>query len=89
MAKRKNKGANAAIGVPSSGGREHVSTSIDEVDNGFVVNVSGEDKKGYFSKRFIASGRPDALRIASTHLAGGKPKGKKKGKNKRIASKQF
>ena len=91
MAKRKkNKGGEVAMATPSSGG--HLSTSIDDVENGFVVNVSGETSgknPSYFSKRFIANSRPDALRIASTHLAGSKKGGKKKGgTKKRIALKR-
>ena len=83
MARKKKSKDVGMQATPSSGGG-HLSTSIDDVENGFVVNVSGEGKKGYFSKRFIASGRPEALRIASTHLAGSKG-GKKKGNKKKIA----
>lgn len=88
MAKRKSKG-NAGMAVPSSsGGRGHMSTSIDDVENGFIVNVSGETSgktPTYFSKRFISPTREGALVIASTHLAGGKKGGKKKGGKKKIS----
>ena len=89
MAKRKkSKGMNAAPSAPSSGGG-HLSTSIDDAQNGFIINVSGEDKKGgYFSKRFISPTRGGALVIASQHLAGSKKGGKKLGKSKRIALKK-
>ena len=77
--KRKSKDAGMQA-TPSSGGG-HLSTSIDDVENGFVVNVSGETTgktPSYFSKRFISPTREGALVIASSHLSGGK-KGKKKG----------
>jgi hypothetical protein len=79
MAKRKkSKGAGMAIGGSPSGSR-HISTSIDEVDNGFIVNVSGEGKNGeYSSKRMIAGDKPSALRIANEFLSGSSRKGGKK-----------
>jgi hypothetical protein len=89
MAKRKkSRGANQAIASPVGG--RHISTSIDEVDNGFVVNVSGEGKNGeYSSKRMIAGDKPAALRIANDFLSGGgrsKGRSKKKGNNKKKIS---
>ncbi len=42
MAKRKSKGANAAMAAPSSSRSERLSTSIDGAENGYIVNVSGE-----------------------------------------------
>jgi hypothetical protein len=88
MAKRrKSKGGNQA--APSSiGGSRHISTSIDEVDNGFIVNVSGEGKNGeYSSKRMIAGDKPSALRIANDFLSGSSRKaGKKKGESKKRIS---
>lgn len=83
MAKRKSKGGNAEMAVPSGG--RHFSTSIDQVDNGFIVNVSGEGKNGeYSSKRMIAGDKPSALRIANEFLSGGSRKsGKKKASGKK------
>ena len=84
MARKKKSKDVGMQATPSSGGG-HLSTSIDDATNGFIINVSGEDKKGgYFSKRFISPDRAGALRIASTHLAGSKG-GKKKGNKKKIA----
>jgi hypothetical protein len=91
MAKRKkSKGGQLELAAPSSGGGGHLSTSIDDAENGFIVNVSGESggkENKYFSKRFISPTRDGALRIASTHLAGGsKSKGKKKSGGKKKIS---
>ena len=91
MAKRKKKssgGDMAAIGVPSRS--RHISTSIDEVDNGFVVNVSGEGKNGeYSSKRMIAGDKPSALRIANDFLSGRSKGGRKKtGTKKKISTRK-
>jgi hypothetical protein len=64
------------------------------VENGFVVSCSGETggkNPSYFSKRFIAASRPEALRIASSGLAGaGRSKGgkKKSSGKKKISLKQ-
>jgi hypothetical protein len=77
---RKKKSA-VAMQMPVSGG-DRMSTDISTAENGFIVNVSGETggkTPSYFSKRFIASSRPQALRIAAHHMAGSKG-GKKKGK---------
>jgi len=92
MAKRKkSKGGNVAMATPSSSGG-HLSTSIDDAQNGFIINVSGESggkESKYFSKRFISPTRQGALVIASQHLAGSKKGGKKKGgTKKRIALKR-
>jgi hypothetical protein len=81
MAKRKkSKGGDMA--APSSiGGSGRLSTDITDAENGYIINVSGETggkKPSYFSKRYIASDRPEALRIASSCLAGGSKKGSKK-----------
>jgi len=89
MAKRKKKSAgNATIGSPVGG--RHFSTSIDQVDNGFIVNVSGEGRNGeYSSKRMIAGDKPSALRIANDFLSGSaKKSGKKKGNKKKISLKK-
>jgi len=92
MAKRKkSKRGDVAMATPSGSGSRHISTSIDEVDNGYVVNVSGEGKNGeYTSKRMIASDKPAALRIANEHLAGSSKKGGKKkgGQKKRFSLKK-
>jgi hypothetical protein len=77
---RKKKGA-SAMQAPSSpmGSSERTSTDISTAENGFIVNVSGETggkTPSYFSKRFIASSRPQALRIASHHMGGGSAKGR-------------
>lgn len=92
MAKRKKKSSGGNMAVPMSSGGAHMSTSIDDAENGFIVNVSGESggkESKYFSKRFISTTRDGALRIASTHLAGGsKAKGKKKGGGKKISLKR-
>lgn len=95
MAKRKKskKSVTDSIGMaaPSSGRSGHMSTSIDDAENGFIVNVSGESggkESKYFSKRFISPTREGALVIASTHLSG-KSKGKKKsGGKKKISLKR-
>ena len=90
MAKRKkSKNTGAVMGSPS--GSRHISTSIDEVDNGFIVNVSGEGKNGeYSSKRMIAGDKPSALRIANEFLSGSSRKGgsKKVGGKKKISLKK-
>jgi hypothetical protein len=83
MAKKKKGAANMAMPVGLGGDR--MSTDISSAENGFIVNVSGETggkTPSYFSKRFIATSRPQALRIAAHHIAGSvKGKGgKKKGK---------
>jgi hypothetical protein len=80
MAKRKK--------VPSSGSGR-LSTDITDAENGYIINVSGETggkKPSYFSKRYIAADRPEALRIASSCLAGGS---KKSGKKKSGGKKKF
>jgi hypothetical protein len=74
---RKKKSAVVAMQMPSSGGE--VNTGISTAENGFIVNVSGDTggkTPGYFSKRFIATSRPQALRIANHHMKG--KAGKKK-----------
>ena len=79
---RKKKGAAVGMQMPMSSG-ERMNTNIETAENGFVVNVSGESggkNPSYFSKRFIASSRPQALRIAAHHMAGGKGGAKKKSK---------
>lgn len=87
MAKRKSKSKGIGVAMAPSSHR-HISTSIDEVDNGFVVNVSGEGKNGeYSSKRMIAGDKPSALRIANEFLSGSSKKsGSKKGSNKKKIS---
>lgn len=89
MARKSKK--NGSLVPQSSGGSNRISTAIDEAENGFVVNVSGETggkKPSYFSKRFIAASRPEAMRIAGSHFsgamkAGGRKSGKKKTTGKR------
>lgn len=80
---RKKKGAGVQMGMPVSGG-DRMSTDISTAENGFIVNVSGETSgknPSYFSKRFIATSRPQALRIAASHFSSVKGKsGKRKGK---------
>lgn len=81
MARKKKN----SLPVPSGGG-ERMSTDISTAENGFIVNVSGDSggkNPSYFSKRFVASSRPDALRIAAHHISGAvKGKGgKRKGKS--------
>jgi len=79
---RKKKGANAMQVPASIGGSDRMSTDISTAENGFIVNVSGETggkTPNYFSKRFIASSRPQALRIAAHHMSGSvKAKGGKR-----------
>lgn len=90
MAKRK-RSKGTAMAAPVSGGSGHLSTSIDDAENGFIINVSGESggkEPKYFSKRFISPTRDGALSIASSHLAGGKKGKKKGGTKKRIALKK-
>jgi len=85
---RKRKGKGEAAQSPMMGSGESLSTGIDQAENGFIVNVSGTSGKngGYFSKRFVASSRPAAMRIAAHHMAGAaKSKGgKKKGKGRSL-----
>jgi hypothetical protein len=77
--KKKSKGA-VGMSVPSMSSGERMSTDISTAENGFIVNVSGETggkNPSYFSKRFVASSRPQALRIAAHHISGsGALKGK-------------
>jgi hypothetical protein len=87
--KKKSKG-NAALGMamPSSSS-ESMSTDISTAENGFIVNVSGNKggkNPSYFSKRFIASSRPQAMRIAATHFAGAKGGKAKSGRKKAAKS---
>ena len=88
---RKKKSANPTMAAPS-GNKGHISTSIDPVDNGFIVNISGETtgkNPTCFSKRMISPTREGALVIASSHLSGGKTKAKKKGgTSKRLSVKK-
>lgn len=92
MAKRrKSKGANQA--APSSiGGSSHLSVNIDDAENGYIVNASGSGsgEGDYWSKRYIAKDRPEALKISNSCLAGGNSKGgkKKSGGKKKIALKR-
>lgn len=91
MAKRKkSKGGNGAMAVPQSSGREHLSVNIDNAENGFIVNASGGGDGGdYWSKRYIAKDRPEALKISNSCLAGGSSKGgKKKGGKKKTMLKR-
>lgn len=82
MAKRKkSSGGNMAAPSAIGGGSGRLSTDITDAENGYIINVSGETggkKPSYFSKRYIAADRPEALRIASSCLAGGSSKGGKK-----------
>jgi hypothetical protein len=91
MAKKKKKGA-MGMQVPSSSG-ERMSTDISTAENGFIVNVSGETggrNPSYFSKRFVAGSRPEALRIAAHHISGAASKGKGgKKKSKGISLKKL
>jgi hypothetical protein len=77
---RKKKGAMQSQPASIGGGSDRMSTDISSAENGFIVNVSGETggkTPSYFSKRFIATSRPAALRIANHHMAGaGSAKGK-------------
>lgn len=90
--KKKSTGGNTAAPSSIGSSSDRMSTDISSAENGFVVNVSGETggkKPSYFSKRYIAYDRPEALRIASSCLAGGKTKGKKKGnKGKKFSTKK-
>jgi hypothetical protein len=82
---RKKKGAMQMQPASIGGGSDRMSTDISTAENGFIVNVSGETggrNPSYFSKRFIASSRPAALRIANHHMSGGGSAkgGRKKGR---------
>jgi len=91
MAKRKRaRGATAS--VPYGGNRRQtVSSRIDEAENGFIVHACREGgPNGYEEKKYVATSKPKAMRIAATHLAGAEKKtsGKKKAsRGKRYASK--
>jgi len=83
MARKKKSGMTGMAMPPSSG--ERMSTDISTAENGFIVNVSGESggkTPNFFSKRFVATSRPQALRIAAHHISSSaKTKsGKKKSK---------
>jgi hypothetical protein len=90
--KKKNRDQVASSSMGSGSGRRNMSIGIDEAENGFTVNVSGETKDGYHSKKFVAPNERGAIRIATQHIAGmgkGKEKkGKKKGKGKIALSKK-
>lgn len=95
MAKRKKKssGSDESVGMAvSSSGSGRQSVDISEAENGYIVNVSGETggkENKYYSKRFIAADRPEAIRLSSSALAGGSRKGsKKKGSKKKISLKR-
>jgi hypothetical protein len=78
MARKKKGAMQSQMAVPMSGS-DRMSTDISTAENGFIVNVSGETggkNPSYFSKRFIASTRPQALRIANQHMAGSSAKGR-------------
>jgi hypothetical protein len=85
---RKKKSSQSNAAMPSSGS-DRISTDISNAENGFIVGISGETggkKPSYFSKRFIAASRPEAMRIAATHFSGAmkKAKGKKAGRKKSV-----
>lgn len=90
MAKRKTK-KEAEGAVPSYSGPERKSVETEEVENGFVVRLTHDGKKGYTSKRYIAFSQPEAQRIASQGMtslrakSGGK---RKSSKHKVYASKK-
>lgn len=51
--------------------RYRVETGIDEVENGFIVKVCGDNPKGeYQSKRFVAQTRQQAQSIVNDALSG-------------------
>ena len=93
MAKRKKNAA--AIGVPTqSPMNTRIDTGIENAENGFIVRISGESggDGGYFSKRFIATSEPKALRIAHQGMRGMLTKGKtgkKKGGKGKSRGKAF
>ncbi len=93
MAKRKkSKGSGATMAAPSSG-RSHLSVNIDDAENGYIVNASGSGSGDgdYWSKRYIAKDRGEALKISNSCLAGGhSSKGgrKKAGGKKKTALKR-
>jgi hypothetical protein len=86
MAKKKKRGSAALLMAVPSSSSENMSTDISTAENGFIVNVSGNKggkNPSYFSKRFIATSRPQALRLAAHHMASSpKAKGGKNGKRK-------
>lgn len=88
MAKRKKSKGDGANQVAPSSGRSHLSVNIDDAENGYIVNASGGGGDGdYWSKRYIAKDRPEALKISNSCLAGGRSSGgKKKGGNKKKTS---
>lgn len=87
MAKRKKS---RAVSMGPIGERGHQSVGIDDAENGYIVNHSGSGKNGeYYSRRYIAKDRPEALRISSSCLSGNGKGGKKKsGGKKKIALKK-
>ncbi len=90
MAKRKsNKGATPSMQPPSMPERKSVET--EKAENGFIVRVTHEGKKGYQCKKFVAFSQPEAQRISGIALMGGGKKGsgkKKASKTKVYASKK-
>jgi hypothetical protein len=87
MAKRKkSKGDAIGMSATSSGGSGRLSTDITDVENGYVINVSGETggkESKYFNKRYISPTREGALVIAASHLGGSTKGGKRKGSAKK------
>ena len=92
MAKKKSKGNSSPVSSIGGGSSRH-SVDISQAENGYIVNVSGETggkESKYYSKRFIASDRPEAIRISSSALAGSSSKGgkRKSSGKKKIALKR-
>ena len=97
MAKRKSKksqGNQPMMASPTSDRKIRVNTGVEEVENGFVVNISSEGGPSgeYVSKRYITPDHASAIRISSEGMArmSSKSKGgkKKNGKRKSISTKK-
>ena len=93
MARKKKSKSNSAVGMasPSSGSARH-SVDISDAENGYIINVSGETggkENRYYSKRFIAPDRAEAIRISSSALAGGGVSRNKSGKKKKSDKKKI
>lgn len=68
MAKKKSKKSSNASQSSPYPMEKRVNAGLEEVENGFVVRISGDGiskDRPYQSKTFVAMDRPSALRIAS------------------------
>jgi len=89
MAKKKRRSNSDQAQSPIGPTSDRISSDVSTAENGFIVSISGETggkKPSYFSKRFVATTRPQAMRIAASHLSG---TAKSKRGGKKAAKKKF